>query len=935
MNAAIWYNAVVPYGITLYLHAAILLSVSLSVSNLARKLSPIMNAFILQMTLAAILLTPLYTGVISQYIPEIPVINIPIQNLEDYVQQSVLDSSPEHSLVQVDNEYVLYERTGRFQAQTQMEMPPRDHKPVSAFVVSMIFLFLSLIWPFLSAYYAVRLIVGMISLNRLRKRSFSATPEYEKMCRSIAQTLDIHAPAILQNVTVTVPFVCGIKNPCLILPMNMNMCDSEVHDILLHEIAHVKRRDNMWLLLGQLVSILVPLLPLVHVLRRKLDELSDLACDDLVVMHGRNNRFYAKSLLDFIVNHHKNHRMMASHLTGSSGFFRRRLERILKSRSVRIIAVNAYQACAVTVFFVGAVIINGFVTFSVDCIPLPENILTLQSSDFSYFSQVLHMPGRNANSHDGGKSGNTAAVKKYEPKQLYTETNLSIPQRIAPHMNSVGKAIELPDMPVRKVNNSQRLQDDDKLTYRGIYNAFNVAGAERDIVEDIDIGAIRSFSGNNGAGVSEFNRMAMIPEDFHSLMSLTPLAKSAHRMSATSNQLNPVWSPDGSKIAFTDGKYGIWVVDIEREIPTLVYNNFYAGIQSSSSLSSAGSLETFCFTPDGNSVLFQSYVIDENRGTEVVREYDEISKTITFEIRNPVPIVKIVNITTGSSRTYMDSAQSLCLSHNGRYAAYRTYQFISDEYPEDVVSNNELAIYDFMTKQKRVLTDDDILPLDIRFTPDDAGLIVSGKSGGDNEHVRLFYISFDGSEKRELSQGRIVGRHYGLTVSGDGRIWFSNLNASQPSLVSYQWQHDSLVEIALPSQAVQTSLSLDCNDLCAVFHDQDTSRYLLYVANLDPSLVAAVDVPHAFALKGNYPNPFNAETMINFSLQEESYTVLTVYNLAGQKVRDLVNESLPPGEHRVRWDGHDAEGRKVATGLYIARLTAGSHIATHKMVLLK
>ena len=536
-----------------------------------------------------------------------------------------------------------------------------------------------------------------------------------------------------------------------------------------------------------------------------------------------------------------------------------------------------------------------------------------------------------------GIRNNSGVTKKYERKHLFTAVEIVTPQRIAPPMNSVGRAIEPPDLLFRKGIDPERLPDSGKMTYHGVNDAFNVTSEGTDIVDDIDMGPIRGFSGSgtSGASITEFNRTAMIPEDFHSLIPLTKLAKSAHRMSATTNQLNPVWSPDGSMIAFTDGKYGIWVVDVERGTPTLVYNNFFSIIQSSSSLASPGSLETFCFTPDGTSVLFQSYIIDEDRGSEVVREFDEVSKTFTFEIRNPVPIVKMVNITTGSSRKYMDSAQSLSLSHDGLIAAYRKYHLNNEYYPGDAVSSNELAVYNFMTKEETILTNGDILPLDIRFTPDDAGLIVSGKSGGDNEHVKLFYLSIDGGVKQELSQGRIEGRHYGLTVSNDGRIWYTNHKDSPPSLVVYQWRHDSLTEISMPSQAVQTSLSADCNELCTVFHNQDTSQYLLYLADLDSSLAVAIDIPHVFALKGNYPNPFNAGTSINFSLKEESYTVLSVYNLAGQRVRDLVNESLPPGEHCVRWDGRDTQGRNAATGLYIAQLKAGIHTATHKMILIK
>jgi len=84
-----------------------------------------------------------------------------------------------------------------------------------------------------------------------------------------------------------------------------------------------------------------------------------------------------------------------------------------------------------------------------------------------------------------------------------------------------------------------------------------------------------------------------------------------------------------------------------------------------------------------------------------------------------------------------------------------------------------------------------------------------------------------------------------------------------------------------------------------------------------------------------YPNPFNPDTNIRFSLNQRARTKLKVYNIRGQLIRDLLNEELDPGEHNVRWDGKDNQGRAVASGLLFVRIESGKLQVTRKAILLK
>ena len=90
-----------------------------------------------------------------------------------------------------------------------------------------------------------------------------------------------------------------------------------------------------------------------------------------------------------------------------------------------------------------------------------------------------------------------------------------------------------------------------------------------------------------------------------------------------------------------------------------------------------------------------------------------------------------------------------------------------------------------------------------------------------------------------------------------------------------------------------------------------------------------------FELTQNYPNPFNPSTTIRYTLADVSEVRLTIYNTLGQAVRVLVNATQSAGSYNVNWDGRDASGKLVASGLYIYRLEAGRKVAVRKMIFAK
>ena len=93
------------------------------------------------------------------------------------------------------------------------------------------------------------------------------------------------------------------------------------------------------------------------------------------------------------------------------------------------------------------------------------------------------------------------------------------------------------------------------------------------------------------------------------------------------------------------------------------------------------------------------------------------------------------------------------------------------------------------------------------------------------------------------------------------------------------------------------------------------------------------EVPLGFQLLQNYPNPFNPETTIDFQLAQSESIELAIFNILGEKVRQIVAGQQPAGSHRALWDGRDDNGVRLSGGLYFYRLLTPSFSQTRKMVL--
>ena len=95
-------------------------------------------------------------------------------------------------------------------------------------------------------------------------------------------------------------------------------------------------------------------------------------------------------------------------------------------------------------------------------------------------------------------------------------------------------------------------------------------------------------------------------------------------------------------------------------------------------------------------------------------------------------------------------------------------------------------------------------------------------------------------------------------------------------------------------------------------------------------------MPARTVLGANYPNPFNPQTLIPFTLAADGRVSMSVYDARGRLVRQLSDRNFAAGAHTLRWDGTDDSGRALPSGTYFARLRdASAEVRTTGLVLVR
>ena len=94
-------------------------------------------------------------------------------------------------------------------------------------------------------------------------------------------------------------------------------------------------------------------------------------------------------------------------------------------------------------------------------------------------------------------------------------------------------------------------------------------------------------------------------------------------------------------------------------------------------------------------------------------------------------------------------------------------------------------------------------------------------------------------------------------------------------------------------------------------------------------------LPSEVSIDNIYPNPFNPTTTIAFDVPEETHITFTIYDVMGRVVKELINENIQAGTHRVLWNGTNDNGQPIPSGMYFCQLKSDDYLETMKLVLLK
>ncbi len=178
----------------------------------------------------------------------------------------------------------------------------------------------------------------------------------------------------------------------------------------------------------------------------------------------------------------------------------------------------------------------------------------------------------------------------------------------------------------------------------------------------------------------------------------------------------------------------------------------------------------------------------------------------------------------------------------------------------------------------------------------------------------------------ETFQNTVFGREYyilrNIVPDSDGHSVVLAVNDS----LHFDWAYS--VTDALQAHRLVTVLTVQ--------RQNQKILNTLYAPVANPTDVTSAGVgPLRFRLEQNAPNPFNPHTLIPFHIEKSGNVRLTIFDASGRRVTDLVNGPRTAGDFREAWNGLDASGREVSSGVYYYRLESENASETRKMTLLR
>lgn len=189
-----------------------------------------------------------------------------------------------------------------------------------------------------------------------------------------------------------------------------------------------------------------------------------------------------------------------------------------------------------------------------------------------------------------------------------------------------------------------------------------------------------------------------------------------------------------------------------------------------------------------------------------------------------------------------------------------------------------------------------------------------------------FTLQFDPAELSLLTPHDRIGNYIGTSRAGEGKI---SICWDDPQTGGMTLpEGDTLLIMKFTTQKSLPVVSINSSVTQAVAYDGDLQELKIESALAQP-------LPQTFALRQNYPNPFNPTTTIKYDVPVKSKIILKIFNIMGQEVKTLASGVKEIGRYDAVWDGRNAKGLQVASGIYIYRLSTPEGSISKKMILLK
>jgi Tol biopolymer transport system component len=409
----------------------------------------------------------------------------------------------------------------------------------------------------------------------------------------------------------------------------------------------------------------------------------------------------------------------------------------------------------------------------------------------------------------------------------------------------------------------------------------------------------------------------------------------------------PVYSPDGSFIALTDQSgCGIWLLSPSEKTLNLVYINAQRIKSESKNIDfyTRGNLkQPLCFSPEGE-IVFREFIYDEEWGSSAATD----GQGNLLSTKELIPVLKSVNPQTHEARMLVKGAYDLSYSPDGGkivYAAFNKnrdttnpYTYEAGIYVRDVEKGTEFK-----------LTDGGRLPVVSHdgsavyyYDQTDGGSCIFKVPIGGGAPLKvsdsLYWMNPKISPDGEWLVGEVIDKT-GASGSNHPAQWLRAINLNTGAEYDFIPPYPYI-------RASEFSFSPNGSHMCYSLLEKEgmdelgRSNKHIYIADFNPNTyfkptAVGEDTPGTFAVTGVYPNPFNMSTTIEYTLPHDGFVTLSIYNIMGQKIRDLVFGFEPRGKYSLKWEGRDQNDIPVSSGIYFSHLKLGEKVSTKRMMLLK